>query len=406
VTATFQYNDASGSPSTHDGMGYDVDHTTDGVVFQYNLSHDNNGGFFLLCPYGSASATQNFTIRYNISVNDHTRGFESCGNNLTNGQIYNNTIYLDDGVSQQVITPANSGDVHFTNNIVSRHGTTGTVSWPTTATWTIDHNNLYNVPAPSWATNTVTGAPLFAGRTATDPNGYKVVAGSADLGSGTVISSNGGQDFFGNPVSATANPNIGAYQGGQVCSLPLLDTFNTDTAGSAPTGWTLSGATGAFTVAADPAPQSTGNSLLGSTQSTTAYATHGFTATGDLQADVRLRAGQYGSAEGFFLLDTNGGELAKVSLAADGNIAYTNGTNWIDSTSPATYTLNAWHRIQLTVHQGAGTYDLTADGAVVATGIPLNTTGASAATVKLNLPGGSPASFAADDVLVAQLTGC
>ena len=32
-----------------------------------------------------------------------------------------------------------------------------------------------------------------------------------DLGSGVLISGNGGLDFFGDPVSSTAAPNRGAY---------------------------------------------------------------------------------------------------------------------------------------------------------------------------------------------------
>jgi hypothetical protein len=43
-----------------------------GTVFEYNVSHDNDGGFFLLYSYPYDKPTQNFTIRYNLSVNDHT----------------------------------------------------------------------------------------------------------------------------------------------------------------------------------------------------------------------------------------------------------------------------------------------------------------------------------------------
>ncbi|MEE1746591.1 right-handed parallel beta-helix repeat-containing protein, partial [Streptomyces sp. JV184] len=45
----FQYNEVSGGETTRDGMAYDVDEGTFGTVFQYNVSHDNAGGFFLVC---------------------------------------------------------------------------------------------------------------------------------------------------------------------------------------------------------------------------------------------------------------------------------------------------------------------------------------------------------------------
>jgi len=43
--------------------------------------------------------------------------------------------------------------------------------------------------------------------------GYRLRQGSPALAAGTVISGNGGRDFFGNDVSPTARPNLGAYQG-------------------------------------------------------------------------------------------------------------------------------------------------------------------------------------------------
>src|SRR5262249_10555582 len=45
----FQFNEVSGGRTHRDGMAFDVDQGTDGTVFQYNYSHDNEGGFLLLC---------------------------------------------------------------------------------------------------------------------------------------------------------------------------------------------------------------------------------------------------------------------------------------------------------------------------------------------------------------------
>lgn len=62
------------------GMSYDVDHSTSGTVYEYNISHDNEGGFILLCPY--EKPTRNFTIRYNLSINDRTRTVQICSGEL------------------------------------------------------------------------------------------------------------------------------------------------------------------------------------------------------------------------------------------------------------------------------------------------------------------------------------
>jgi hypothetical protein len=41
----------------------------------------------------------------------------------------------------------------------------------------------------------------------------RLAAGSPALSAGTLIADNGGRDWFGNAVSATAAPTIGAYEG-------------------------------------------------------------------------------------------------------------------------------------------------------------------------------------------------
>ncbi|MCH5716151.1 right-handed parallel beta-helix repeat-containing protein [Niabella hibiscisoli] len=62
------YGMRGGGPN--DGMAFDADgwdslSATDGDIFEYNYSHDNNGGFFLFMNHA-----RNITVRYNVSVND------------------------------------------------------------------------------------------------------------------------------------------------------------------------------------------------------------------------------------------------------------------------------------------------------------------------------------------------
>ena len=63
-------------------------------MFQYNYSHDNEGGFFFICAPGH-SYNEDTIIRYNISQNDgvnSARVFHISG--ARNTRIYNNTIYV------------------------------------------------------------------------------------------------------------------------------------------------------------------------------------------------------------------------------------------------------------------------------------------------------------------------
>jgi len=127
--------------------------------------------------------------------------------------------------------------------------------------------------------------------------------------------------------------------------------------------------------------------------------TRGFTATGDLLIDTRLRASQTTAAVGFHVLDSTGAPVARISLAATGKLAYTDGPNWIDGVP---YTPNSWHRVTLLLHRSTGRYDLTFDGLPVASAAVGST--ATPTLVRLNLPAGTPATFTADDVLVQPVS--
>jgi parallel beta helix pectate lyase-like protein len=47
-----QHNEVSGMKGTRDGEGYDSDYNCRGTLFQYNFSHNNDGGFMLICNNG------------------------------------------------------------------------------------------------------------------------------------------------------------------------------------------------------------------------------------------------------------------------------------------------------------------------------------------------------------------
>ncbi|MEU0743314.1 right-handed parallel beta-helix repeat-containing protein [Streptomyces sp. NPDC006134] len=218
---TFQYNRSSGGNTDKDGQGYDVDHSTNHVTFQYNVSSDNDGGFFLLCPYGAdvPGNAKDFTIRYNLSVNDRTRTFQVCSGGLQRGRIHNNTIQLPDvpsGTTHHVVlesaTKDGALDVQFRNNLLRAGGTAGTLAWTLNdSAFVVDHNLLYGTPVPARATATLTAAPRLTapGPGTDDPAGYRLLPDSPALGAGTPIADNGGTDFFGTALRTP--PSIGFH---------------------------------------------------------------------------------------------------------------------------------------------------------------------------------------------------
>lgn len=102
---TMQYNEAAYTESTQDGMAFDCDYGNQNVMYQYNYSHDNKGGFWMACP--GPYYTVNSVVRYNVSVND---GLFNGGRIIRVGeygsighQVYNNTVYWNTGYNVSAI---------------------------------------------------------------------------------------------------------------------------------------------------------------------------------------------------------------------------------------------------------------------------------------------------------------
>ncbi|ALV45198.1 hypothetical protein MB46_06440 [Arthrobacter alpinus] len=212
-----QFNDVSGGKGHLDGMAYDSDGGNVNATFQYNLSYNNEGGFFLFCPYGN-NINEGTIVRYNISQNDSYRGIENCDGTVTGAQVYNNTIYIGAGVSQVVVNENTSKvrDVKMYNNIIYKGGS-GTASFHLTA------NTAYtfaNNTVSSW----ITQSPANPGGTTANPlmcnagnasslataTGYRLQAASAAIHTGTPVPNNGGRDYFGSIISNP--PTIGASE--------------------------------------------------------------------------------------------------------------------------------------------------------------------------------------------------
>lgn len=121
-----RFNEVWGYRGTFDGQGLDSDFNCDGTTFEYNLSADNSGGFFLICNWGKhvksgqSIGNSNTLIRHNISLNDHVRGFVLNGP-ITGVRIEENIIYNTLGKDMPVVidTPWDgySESVEVTGNL-------------------------------------------------------------------------------------------------------------------------------------------------------------------------------------------------------------------------------------------------------------------------------------------------
>ncbi|MEO6329014.1 MAG: DNRLRE domain-containing protein [Ginsengibacter sp.] len=99
-----QYNEAhhNKTGSIKDGGGFDLDGGCSNSVMQYNYSHDNDGGGYLVAAPPGVPLMQNLIVRYNISENDGRKnGYASfhlwaasTSNGIKNIQIYNNSVYI------------------------------------------------------------------------------------------------------------------------------------------------------------------------------------------------------------------------------------------------------------------------------------------------------------------------
>ncbi|MGW8180506.1 MAG: right-handed parallel beta-helix repeat-containing protein, partial [bacterium] len=118
-----QYNEVSGLKGTKDGQAFDTDGYCHNTLFQYNYSHDNDGGFMLICIRDNPGTV----IRYNISQNDCARLFHIAG--LPEKiEIYNNVFYVGSNIDLKLFLWGGRRDnwpkdVHIFNNIFYVEGT-------------------------------------------------------------------------------------------------------------------------------------------------------------------------------------------------------------------------------------------------------------------------------------------
>ena len=259
--AVFQFNEVYGTKgTTADGLAFDADLGAVNTVFQYNYSHDNLGGFVLFMRSGT---NDNTTVRYNISQNDGKsnslnrifhfslwpQGNDHNGVPYKPGvaQIYNNTIYIhdtnfSDDASKVAISNNADANTTYVNNLIYTAGGAIVRRSTDAAKWQYNHfqgfsaipgsaTGIYgegvgvntNTQGNAYLNNPGTAGDLtgigtknsdWTSSLGTQLDGYKITStASPAYQKGKLVSANGGRDFYGLTVSATARPNKGAHNG-------------------------------------------------------------------------------------------------------------------------------------------------------------------------------------------------
>ena len=220
----FQYNEVCNGVNGNDGMAFNLDDMTRDGVIQYNYTHDNYGGGYML-HVRQNSYNRNNTIRFNLSVNDsgvftaHNAQIVAVGETSTtkleSAKVYNNTF-----LSNKDCHAVYQGDeVDYTNNIW--YFTNSAVAnrkdcfYPG-ANSSFDNNVYIGCVAPTDA-NQHTDDPQFVGgsnlfgltRDQALVNA-SLTANSPYVGAGVAVEDNGGQDILGGSLDTL---NLGAIAG-------------------------------------------------------------------------------------------------------------------------------------------------------------------------------------------------
>lgn len=221
--AVFQYNECYGTILNGDGQAYDCDWSR-GTIYQYNYSHDNEGGFILICQ----SEVLDSIVRYNISQNDQRCLF--LASNTHNADVYNNTFYIGEGLDTEVVEDV-GGVATLKNNIFYNLGTSTTTTWGRNFSY---ENNLYydydstpedsrKIIADPMFTDPGTGGTGVLGDSAIDTlGGYRLQEDSPAIDAGLEIENNGGRDYFGTPL-ADGKTDIGAAEYAEPVSTAVLE---------------------------------------------------------------------------------------------------------------------------------------------------------------------------------------
>lgn len=226
-----QYNEvgyAHKPEGCNDAQGFDVDLSCRDTIVQYNYSHDNEGGFLLLCELGKTDpyGYRGTIVRNNLSVNDgNTKGelFALVGP-VRGVTIENNTIYASGNVDRLVEVWTGDGtdqakDVTFRNNLFISNGRDNRFNLCNGENFVMENNAYWGAfrTPPEGETGAVEADPRLRQDGASGDGrlcaaNYVPLPDSPMLTAGAEASKPAPCDFFGNPTDN--QPYIGAFVGG------------------------------------------------------------------------------------------------------------------------------------------------------------------------------------------------
>lgn len=156
--ATVQYNEAAftGHEYGGDGEGFDIDQCNIDNIYQYNYSHDNEGGFMLVCSgCNNKDSMYNNIIRNNLSVNDALNRDDpifTISATMRNIYYVNNTIYTSNKKRFQLFRVCDymlvgpPRDIYFYNNLFYSESTNNWNDFEYSGKLTFENNLFYNFP--------------------------------------------------------------------------------------------------------------------------------------------------------------------------------------------------------------------------------------------------------------------
>ena len=241
-----QKNRLMNAHGPQDSYSAHIDYGNKDVVVQYNLSYNNEGGFAEVL-----GDNVNCGYRYNISINDGYREDPDglpwnkkgkifwvstfCGGPTRCPSVgtffYNNTIFVDSTLNPEIYVWPESGDVHIANNIIYMDpaGETLHSFLENTDNDFFVSSNLFHPLSRIALDENLTEEALFVDPEFVQPSpllpiqsalNFQLQSTSPALSNGTLISgsdsyfhflsNNGGRDFFGQVISTTDAPTIGA----------------------------------------------------------------------------------------------------------------------------------------------------------------------------------------------------
>ncbi len=231
--ASIQRNEigyTAGVPRGGDSHALSCDQFNSGtILFQYNYTHENAGGFLLTTPEAFAKDPNGRCIvRYNISQNDGNvvSPAEGGGTFRIQGKrttVYNNVFFNDKGrIYVQRWYGDNRGEATFYNNVFwcpkgfDSNANNNKQGPGNPDTFTYNRNVCYGSRGPKEDGRQINLDPQFldpgaGGDGFTTLKGYQIRPGSPCIGAGLAMPENGGLDFFGNRLPE-GRLDIGVHQ--------------------------------------------------------------------------------------------------------------------------------------------------------------------------------------------------